>query len=272
MKRIGLLGCGTIGTEIAMAIDSGMMPARLTHVYDYSRDASEKLVSKLKNKPIITENVGLLASSPLDLVVEAASQDAVRDNALSIIQNRKDLMIMSVGALLDESIYEIILEGCKDFNKRVYLPSGAIGGLDAIRSVSDEIDSVILVTTKNPNALKGAKFFETSKIDIDSINEPMTIFHGTAQEAVTLFPANINVAALISLAGIGSIMTRVKIVADPMVEKNIHEICVSGKFGMLSIRIENVPSLTNPKTSHLAILSAIECLRNICSSGIQIGS
>ncbi|HKU32787.1 MAG TPA: aspartate dehydrogenase [Candidatus Nitrosotalea sp.] len=272
MKRIGLLGCGAIGTEIAIAVDSGKIPAKLTHVFDFSKESSALLVSKLKNKPVITENVGLLAASPVDLIVEAASQDAVRDNALSILQNRKDLMIMSVGALLDESIFDIVLEGCKDFGKHVYLPSGAIAGLDAIRAVKDELDSLVLVTTKNPKALKGAKFFETSTIDPDKISKPTVIYEGAAQEAVKLFPANINVAALLSIAGIGSTKTRVKLVADPNTDKNTHEIEASGKFGRLSIKVENVPSSSNPKTSRLATLSAIECLRKICGSEIQIGT
>lgn len=272
LKRIGLLGCGAIGTEIAIAIDSGKIAAKLTHVFDFSKDSSQRLVSKLKNKPVITENVGLLAASPVDLIIEAASQDAVRDNALSILQNRKDLMIMSVGALLDESIFEIVSEGCKDFNKRVFLPSGAIAGLDSIRAVKDELESIVLVTTKNPKALKGAKFFDTSKINPDEIKESTVIYDGTAEEAVRLFPANINVAALISLAGIGSTKTKVRIVADPKTDKNTHEIQASGKFGKFSIKIENVPSESNPKTSRLAILSAIECLRKICDGEIQIGT
>ncbi|MDE1765279.1 MAG: aspartate dehydrogenase [Thaumarchaeota archaeon] len=272
MKRIGLLGCGAIGTEIAIAVDSGKIPAKLTHVFDFSKESSELLVSKLKNKPVITENAGLLAASPVDLIVEAASQDAVRDNALSILQNRKDLMIMSVGALLDESIFDIVVEGCKDFNKRVYLPSGAIAGLDAIRAVKDELDSLTLVTTKNPRALKGAKFFETSKINLDSMTGPVVIYEGEAHDAVKMFPANINVAALLSLAGIGSAKTRVKLVADPQTDKNTHEIEARGKFGKISIKVENVPSPSNPKTSRLATLSAIECLRKICGSEINVGT
>ena len=272
MKRIGLLGCGAIGTEIALAIDSGKIPATLTHVFDFSKEKSKKLVEKLKSKPDITENVGLLAAASVDLIVEAASQDAVRDNALTILQNRKDLMIMSVGALLDESILDVILDGCQDFKKTVYLPSGAILGLDGIRSVKDELESLTLVTTKNPKALKGAKFFETSKIDMDSLTKPTTIFEGAAQEAVKLFPANINVAALLSLAGIGSQKTRVRIIADPTTDKNTHEIQALGKFGKFSIKVENVPSESNPKTSKLAILSAIECLRAICKQDIRIGT
>ena len=126
MKRIGLLGCGAIGTQIAIAIDTGMIPAQLTHIFDSDVSKAESLVTKLKQKPQIVENVHLLSSNLLDLVVEAASQDAVSDNALSILQNRKDLMIMSGGALLDESVYEIISDACKEFKKTVFLPSGAI--------------------------------------------------------------------------------------------------------------------------------------------------
>jgi len=272
LKIIGLLGCGAIGTEIALAIDSGKIPAKLTHLFDFSKDTSEKLVDKLKNKPQITENVGLLVAAPVDLIVEAASQDAVRDNALAILQNRKDLMIMSVGALLDESILDIILAGCQDFKKSVYLPSGAILGLDGIRAVKDELESITLVTTKNPRALKGAKFFETSNIDPDRIEKSTTVFDGNSQDAVKLFPANINVAALLSLAGLGSTKTKVRIVADPKTDKNIHEIIAEGKFGKFSIKVENVPSSSNPKTSRLAILSAIECLKAVCQQDIRVGT
>jgi len=272
LKRIGLLGCGVIGTEIAFAVDSGRVPAKLTHIFDFSRESTSRLAGMLKSKPVIVENAGLLAAAPVDIIVEAASQDAVRDNALSILQNRKDLMIMSAGALLDESIFEIILEGCRDFGKHVYLPTGAIAGLDAIRAAREELESVTLVTTKNPRSLKGARFFETSDIDLDSLGARTVLYEGPAEEAVRLFPANVNVAALLSLAGMGSQKTRVRIVADPSTDKNTHEIEARGKFGSISIRVENVPSQTNPKTSRLATLSAIDCLRRICGSEISIGS
>ena len=272
MKRIGLLGCGAIGTQIALAIDSGKITAKLTHVYDTSKERASSLVSKLKAKPEITQNAALLASSPVDLIVEAASQDAVRDNALTILQNRKDLMIMSVGALLDESIFDVILEGCKDFKKQVYLPSGAIAGLDAIKSVKDELESLTLVTTKNPKSLKGAKFFETSDINLDKLTKLTIIYEGNSEDAVRLFPANINVAALLSLTGLGNKNTKVRIVADPNTDKNTHQIEASGKFGKISIKVENVPDQNNPKTSRLATLSAIECLRSACSADMRIGT
>lgn len=272
LKRIGLLGCGAIGTQIALAINSGQVQAELTHVYDYDKSKAESLVARLDKKPAIVENPHLLSSNNVDLVVEAASQDAIKNHALSIIQNRKDLMIMSVGALLDESVFDILFDACHEFKKRIYLPSGAIAGLDAIKSVKSELESVTLVTTKNPKALAGAKFFEAKNMDVHSIKEKTTIFEGAAKEAVTLFPANINVAALLSLAGLGSEKTLVKIVADPNTNKNTHQIEASGTFGKISIQVENVPDNTNPKTSRLAILSAIECLRTICSDDIKIGT
>ena len=272
MKRIGLLGCGAIGTQIALAIDSGKIPATLTHVFDGSKNASKLLVEKLEHKPVIAENSHLLSSYPVDIVVEAASQDAVKDVALSVLQNKRDLMIMSVGALLDESIYDILSDACKDFKKTIYLPSGAIAGLDGIKSIKDELESLSITTTKHPRSLKGAKFFETSDIDLDSISSKTIIFQGTAKEAVSLFPANINVAALLSLCGIGSEKTNVKIIADPDTDKNTHHIEASGKFGKMTFTIENLPDPANPKTSRLAILSAIETLRKYCSDEIHIGT
>ena len=272
MKKVGLLGCGAIGTQIALAIDSGKIPAILTHIYDGSKDASSSLVEKLTNKPVISENPHLLSSNPVDIVVEAASQDAVKDVALSVLQNKKDLMIMSVGALLDESIYEILSDACKDFKKTIYLPSGAIAGLDGIKSVQNELESISITTTKHPRSLKGAKFFENSDIDLDSLNSKTVIFQGNAKEAVSLFPANINVAALLSLTGIGSEKTSVKIVADPNTDKNTHHIEASGSFGKMTFTIENYPDSNNPKTSRLAMLSAIETLRKYCSDEIQIGT
>ena len=272
LKRIGLLGCGAIGTQIALAIDSGKIPATLTHVYDIDRSHAENLVSKLKQKPEIVDNSHLLSSNPVELVVEAASQDAVRNDAVSILQNKKDMMIMSAGALLDESVFEVISDACRDFGKTVYLPSGAIAGLDALKAVKDELKSVILVTTKNPNSLKDAPFFDSSDIDPGKISEPIILFDGSAKEAVSLFPKNVNVSALLSMVGLGGNNTSVRVVADPNTSKNTHMIEANGKFGNLIITVENVPDSTNPKTSRLATLSAIELLRQICTKGVQIGT
>ena len=237
-----------------------------------NRSHAENLVSKLKQKPEVVSNSHLLSSNSVELVVEAASQDAVRNDAVSILQNKKDMMIMSAGALLDESVFEVISDACRDFGKTVYLPSGAIAGLDALKAVRDELESVVLVTTKNPNSLKGAPFFDSSDIDPEKISEPTVLFDGTAKEAVSLFPKNVNVSALLSLVGLGGDNTSVRVVADPNTDKNTHEISANGKFGNMKIIVENVPDSMNPKTSRLATLSAVELLRQICTKEVQIGT
>jgi aspartate dehydrogenase len=266
-----------MGTQIALAIDSGKINATLSFVYDVSKEKAQLLVEKLSNSnPEIVENSHLLSSQNIDLVVEAASQDAVRDVALSVLQNRKDLMIMSVGALLDESIFEILSDACKEFKKMIYLPSGAIAGLDGIKSVRDELESISLTTTKHPKSFRGAKFFQSAESSSipspDNILQSTILFEGSAKDAVGLFPANINVAALLSIVGLGSKKTTVKIVADPTTTKNTHKIEAWGKFGKMSFLIENTPDEHNPKTSRLAILSAIEKLHQICSDEIQVGT
>ena len=272
MKRIGLLGCGAIGTGIALAIDSGRIPARLTQVYDISAERALRLAARMKRRPRPVANPHLLSSRDVDLVVEAASQDAVRDNALSVLQNRRDLMVMSAGALLDESVFDVLGDACREFKRRIYVPSGAIAGLDAIASVREELSEVTLTTTKHPSALRGAKFFEETGASVDGITEPRVVFSGAAGEAVSLFPANVNVAALLSLAGLGPARTQVRIIADPTTAKNSHRVDVRGAFGSMSVCVENVPDADNPKTSRLAVLSAIETLRRICTSGIRVGT
>jgi aspartate dehydrogenase len=152
------------------------------------------------------------------------------------------------------------------------VPTGAIAGIDSIRSVKHLLESVTLTTTKNPKALAGAPFFETSKVKLEDIAKRTVVYEGPASEAVRAFPANVNVAAVLSLAGIGVDKTQVRIVADPAAATNQHEIIATGSFGQIHIIVNNVPSPGNPKTSFLAVLSAIECLRSICDDGMRIGS
>ena len=143
MKKIGLLGCGAIGIQIAQAIDSGTIPAKLVSVYDQNEKRANALIAKLSEKPRMAQNAHMLSSEDVDLVVEAASQDAVRSVALSVLQNRRDLMIMSSGALLDESVFDVLQDACAEFNRTIYLPSGAIAGIDAIKSVKSELESLL---------------------------------------------------------------------------------------------------------------------------------
>ena len=270
MKKVALLGCGVIGTRIARHIESGTIPATLERIYDQSPEAAQTLADSLESRPEISENAHLLSYPPVDIVVEAASQRAVRDVGLSVIQNRRDLMVMSAGALLDETVRDILDDACAQFGSRIYLPSGAIGGLDAMAAARNEIEVISITTTKHPRSLAGAPYFANSDIDPTSIKEPVVLFSGAAQDAVKLFPANVNVAALVSIVSGRRVQVRVK--ADPGTDSNTHAIRASGKFGSMEFVLRNLPDPANPRTSRLAILAAVETLRRYCTDGIRVGT
>lgn len=263
--RIGLLGCGTIGTEVAGAIDDGTVPdAELTAVHNRTRDTADALAESLDATPKVVDSVSELCDES-SLVVEAAGQSAVREAAVEILRSGTSLMLLSVGALADPTLREAALDAADRDSSRLYAPSGAIAGLDAIKAaaLADELETVSLTTTKPPSGLAGAPYIEENEIDLSGFDEPTVVFEGSATEAATAFPSNINVAVALSLAGIGPEKTGVTIVADPDEENNVHRIEAVGSAGRIETSVRNVPSPTNPKTSYMAALSAIEKLRGI---------
>jgi aspartate dehydrogenase len=270
MLKIGVIGCGAIGAEICKAVDTGIINAKLAAVYDRKREHCESLIGTLNKKPEITSPDELISRA--DIVVECASQAAVRELGLSVLEKGKDLMVLSVGAFMDSELLEQLVRAAKDKNSRIYIPSGAIAGIDGLKSASiASINKVVLSTTKNPESLLGAPFVLEHNIDLFSFHGKTLLFEGCADDAVQAFPANVNVAASLSLAGIGAKKTLVRVFADPKATRNIHEITVEGDFGTFTCRIENVPSPSNPKTSFLAALSAIATLRKI-TEPLQIGT
>lgn len=267
--KIGLIGCGAIGTEIAKAIDCGEIDARLVAVCDHNPATVIALIDSLKTKPIKARLDELVSLS--DLVVEAASQKAVPTIAKATLEKGKNLMIMSVGALADPELYRHVKSLAKENNARIYLPSGAISGLDGLKSASiGIIKKVTLTTTKNPKGLEGAPYIREKKIDLNSLKTATMIFEGTAAQAVKAFPANVNVAATLCLAAREG-EVRVKIIADPNIHVNRHEIVAEGDFGQIYTKVENVPFPRNPRTSYLAALSAIATLRSIVEP-VKIGT
>jgi aspartate dehydrogenase len=268
-KNVGLIGCGTIGSELALVIDSGKIKkAALVSLYDEVENVVIELKSKLLNKNTKTfSNFSQFISSPAfantDIIIEAASQDAVRKLAKTIIQSGKDLIIMSTGALAEPDLLQELSDIASKKEVHIYVPSGAVAGIDAIRSVKHLLNSVTITTTP---------FFEKTRIKPETITHKKLIYEGTARDAVKKFPANVNVAAVLSLAGVGMDATKVKIIADPAASVNQHEITANGNFGEINIVVRNTPSPSNPKTSYLAILSAIECIRSICDDNIRIGT
>ena len=272
-RKVGIIGCGTIGGQLAGSVDSGNVSnATLVSLFDIVPGNADALRAKLHSAPSAYADFERFIGTGCDIVVEAASQEAVRKFVPPVLESGKDIMIMSVGALADKDLLSDLIRSAQENDCRIYVPTGAIAGIDAIRSVRHLIESVTLATTKSPKALAGAPFFETGKVKLDSIKEKTTVYEGPAAEAVRLFPANVNVAAVLSLAGAGFDKTNVRIVADPQATTNQHEITAMGSFGQFKFTVNNVPSPGNPKTSYLAVLSAIECLRSICDDGMRLGS
>jgi len=272
--KIGLIGCGSIGTIIAEAVDGGTVgDVELMAVYDIVREQAERLVSKLSRKPIIAETANeLIERGDLRLIVEAASQEAVRQYGLKVLEEDKDLMVMSAGALIDENLFEQISSVAKRRRRKVYIPSGAIVGLDNVKSAAiGKVFEVTLTTRKPPLSFEGAPFIKSEKIDLGALKEPLQLYEGPAREAVKLFPNNVNVAASLSLAGVGADKTKVRIITDPGVKEIMHEIHVRGEFGELETRTLNKPFPNNPKTSFIAALSAIATLKKIAGN-IVIGT
>ncbi len=271
MFKIGVVGCGAIGAEICKAIDEGTMGVELYAIYDRTDEHIAAVKAQLKNADPQVLDIAEMAQH-VDLIVEAASQVAVPEVASTALSAGCDVMIMSIGAFADEKLRDTMFGLAKEQGCKVYLPSGAIVGLDGLKSaMSAKVDSVTLTTQKPPRGLAGAPYIVRNNIDLDKITSRTVIFDGTANEAVKAFPANVNVAASLSIAGIGFERTKVRVVADPSLSTNVHDISVEGEFGKFNTKVENIPSPTNPKTSYLAALSAIATIKKIASP-VQIGT
>jgi aspartate dehydrogenase len=204
-----------------------------------------------------------------DLAVEAASQAALCDFVPNALARGRDMLIMSVGGLLghDDWFREAEEKGC-----HIYVPSGAIAGLDGIKSASiGRLESAVLTSRKPLEALRGTQFVLDRGMLLDSFKEETVIFEGSAEEAARAFPTTSNVAASLRLAIDRALPVRVRVVAVPGGRKNVHEIDVQGEFGRLSVSVENVPSKANPRTSQLAAFSALATLANLTRS-VRVGT
>jgi aspartate dehydrogenase len=259
--NICVIGCGAIGTTIARAVESieGIETVYLT---DRSQECATRLQEKLTKVRYVPDIVPILGD--IRLVVEAASQDAARYYIPLALSAGVDVLMMSVGILHDESFQNDVHRLAKRKGGKIYVPSGAVGGIDALSAASlEEIDEVTLTTTKPPSAFEDNQYLKANGIVPSEVRSRTKLFEGPAREAVKHFPQNINVAATIALAGIGFDRTIIRIVCDPQVKTNEHHLEARGRFGELDSVTRNVPSPRNPKTSYLAALSAISAIRKI---------
>ncbi|MFA5026509.1 MAG: aspartate dehydrogenase domain-containing protein [Candidatus Methylomirabilota bacterium] len=253
MLGIGIVGCGTIGSGLAQAITEGRIPARLSGLTNRSRERAAALAGRLSPAPPILDLPTLVERS--DLVVEAATGEALTAIIPACLAAGKDVYVISVGGLLNGEGWrqEAERRGC-----RILIASGAIAGLDGVRGAAvGRVDSVTLATRKPPKGLAGAPYVVAHGIDVHAFTEETLIFEGSAREACQGFPTNVNVSAALSLAGIGPDRTRVRIFCVPGGRFNQHRIEVQGEFGRLAVEIENVPSSTNPRTGLLSIFASI---------------
>jgi aspartate dehydrogenase len=269
MIHIGIIGCGAIGAKLAKYIDADLInKARLIAITDTDEQKARDLAGALRAAPKISGISALIDSA--DLVIEAASAKISFDIAMKTVNAGKDVMVMSTGGLLKD--HKTLFKLAKERGTNIYLPSGAICGLDGLKGAGfSRIDRVTLTTRKPPEGFKGAPYVEKNNIALEGIISDTVLFEGSAMDAMEGFPANINVAATLSLCGIGSDKTMVRIIASPSATRNTHEVEVEGEFGRLLSRTENVPSPDNPKTSYLAILSAIATLNGILER-VKIGT
>ena len=263
---VGIVGCGAIGRALLRAADAGGLDVELAGVTSRSRDRAEEFLETLNSPPSYLELAELVERS--SLLVETAGGHVVPSLAEAAFGAGKDLMVISIGALLEhpEIIEEARTTGC-----RLYAPSGAIAGLDGIKSACQgRVDRVEMISRKPLAALEGAPFLVENEIPIMELDGPEEVFYGSAREACRGFPSNLNVSAAVSLAGIGPDATVVRIVADPELDRNCHDITVEGEFGLLKVHIENIPS-ENPKTGKLTALSIIRSVRDVVNP-VRIGT
>lgn len=267
--KVGLVGCGAIGREVAVSIDKEIPGVSLSVIYDIQREKASELLEILKRKPQVASSL-LEVAERCDFIVEAASSSVVKELLEIALEKKRDVLIMSIGGVLAH--LDLIEKIEKEGRCRVFFPSGAIAGVDGLIAAREkEIYSVCLTTFKHPKAIADAPYVLENKIDLDEVKKPTVIFEGTSREAVKAFPRNINISATLSLAGIGMEKTKVKIIADPAIVKNIHKIQIKGVFGEIEVVVKNVPSHLNPRTSYLAALSAVATLKKIASF-VKIGT
>lgn len=265
-RTIGVVGCGAIGQAILRAGAVGSLGVGVAGVTSRTESTAQAFLDGLEHPVPYLPLDELIHRS--DLVVEAAGPQAVPALADAVFGAGKDLMLISVGALIANPE---ILERARRTGCRLLIPSGAIVGLDGIKSASvGDIDHVILSSRKGPAALDGAPWVVQNNIDLWNLEEETEIFSGTAREACVGFPNNLNVSAAISFAGVGPDRTTVKMVAVPGLQRNCHDIEVEGDFGLLRIHLENIPS-ENPKTGRLTAMSIIRTIQQAVDP-VQIGT
>ena len=265
--KVGLAGLGAVGLEVARRIEAGIPGLVLAAVAVRDREKAKR------NLPQIGDRIPVVAAEALaetcDLVVECLPPAMFRTVASSVIERGKLFMPLSVGQLLEN--WDFVARA-KETGARILVPTGALIGLDAVRAAGEgTIHSVTMMTRKPPAGLEGAPYLVERGISLKGINTARKVFDGTAREGARGFPQNVNVAAALSLAGIGPDRTQLEIWADPALDRNTHHIEVDADTARFSMAIENVPSVENPRTGRIVALSTVATLRGLVTE-LKVGT
>ena len=265
--NVGIVGFGSIGTEVAKALIYGVENFSFYGVASRSKLNAKKRISKLNTNIEIFDLETLVDNC--EVIIDCAPKEAFREIATKCINKERILITVSGSGILDNLDLE---ELANTNNSQIILATGAILGLDALRAASEsKINSVKMITRKPPNALSKAPYVINNNIQLDELLKPKLIFKGSATEGAKAFPANVNVAAAVGLAGIGASKTELEIWADPNLTRNTHRVEVDADSAIFEMSIQNVQTPENPGTGKITGLSVVACLRGLKSS-FKIGT
>ncbi|OGW87038.1 MAG: hypothetical protein A3C35_00760 [Omnitrophica bacterium RIFCSPHIGHO2_02_FULL_46_11] len=263
MIQLGIIGCGTIGSALAKAVEKKFSRiARLAYVSDINPVQIEKFRKKIAASKFRAVPVSHLIQKS-DFIIETASLCAAEQVIPKVLKSGKDILVLSVGGILNIKHLQSLIRKSRG---HIYIPSGGIAGIDAVlASKTGTINSVRITTRKPLSSLQNSPYFLRNRSRLGAIRKPKLVFEGNAAEAIRNFPENVNVAVTLSLAGIGPERTRVRIFTSPTYRYNMHEIEIKSSFGQIVTHVTNIPARENPKTSALAIGSAVATLEKIFS-------
>ena len=265
--KVGIAGFGTIGRSVAAALARGIEGLELAAVCSGDDDKARRAMAGLCDPVPVVEPDALAADC--EVVVECAPKAAFRPIAEPALAAGRTFVTVSAAAILENPD---VVDLARANGAQIILATGALLGLDAVRAAAEgEIREVRMITRKPPRSLAGAPYLEENGISIDNLDSPLRVFEGTAREGAAGFPANVNVAAALGLAGVGPDRTRLEIWADPGLDRNTHEIVVDADTARLRMKIENVPSEENPGTGKITALSVIAALRGLGAT-LKVGT
>jgi aspartate dehydrogenase len=264
--RIALLGAGTIARLVLDHVRRGVLPGvEIVAIAGRPGSARAQALGREFRIPVVSGLDALRAARP-EAVLEAASHDAVREYLVALLDSRIKVVVLSAGALADDPLRAAAEQAAARSGALLYVPSGGIGGLDALKAAcAAGVEEASIQVAKPPAAWEHIPYVEALGIDLRRLKAARVLFEGPAREGVPHFPQNVNIAAVLSMAGIGFDRTQLTVVADPGITRNTHTIRVSGRSGRFSIVLENIPAPENPKTAWLACYSALAALRELAS-------